>query len=248
MTPLPTARLLPLLVITSFVMLGVRGYDLWQGVNYGTASVANEPTHAPATPTSPTPAPATAAPQAAPAPAAHEAPTAKPAAAHSTPVNAETPKADDAPTPAEEARGLIPAEYTPAEVAVLQNLASRRDALDKQEAELGQREALLAAAQQQVETKIKELQDVKGELQTLLHMVDEQQKARIDSLVKIYETMKPREAAAIIETLDMPVALDVLGKMREAKSAPILASMDPKKASQITVEMSRQQQLPQIPQ
>ena len=245
MTPMPTARLLPLLVITSFIMLGVRGYDLWQGVNYGTASVANEPAHAPATPTSPTPAPATAAPQAT---AAHEAPAAKPAAAPSTPANAEAPKAEDAPTPAEEARGLLPAEYTPAEVAVLQNLASRRDALDKQEAELEQREALLAAAQQQVETKIKELQDVKGELQNLLHMVDDQQKARIDSLVKIYETMKPREAAAIIETLDMPVALDVLGKMRETKSAPILASMDPKKASQITVEMSRQQQLPQIPQ
>lgn len=245
MTPMPTARLLPLLVITSFVMLGVRGYDLWQGVNYGTASVANEPAH---TPTSPTPAPATAAPQAAAAPVAHEAPAAKPAAAPSTPANADANKEDAAPTPAEEARGLLPAEYTPAEVSVLQNLSARRDALDKQAAELEQREALLAAAQQQVETKIKELQGVKVELQDLLHMVDDQQKARLDSLVKIYETMKPREAAAIIETLDMPVALDVLGKMREAKSAPILASMDPKKASQITVEMSRQQQLPQIPQ
>lgn len=49
----------------------------------------------------------------------------------------------------------------------------------------------LAAAQQQVETKIKELQDVKGELQTLLHMVDEQQKARIDS----GEDLRDHEAA-----------------------------------------------------
>jgi phage/plasmid primase-like uncharacterized protein len=47
-------------------------------------------------------------------------------------------------------------------VSLLQNLASRRDALDKQAAELEQREALLAAAQQQVETKIKELQEKKS--------------------------------------------------------------------------------------
>jgi len=60
--------------------------------------------------------------------------------------------------------------------------------------------------------------------------------------------MKPQEAAAILETLELPVALDILGQMKETKSAPILAKMSPQKASEITVEMSRRSQLPQIPQ
>lgn len=138
-------------------------------------------------------------------------------------------------------------DFTPDEVHVLQNLAQRREELDKRALEMNQHEALLTAAEQRIDGKIKELETLRGELQGLLQQVDGQEEERIASLVKIYETMKPREAAAILEGLEMSVALVVLERMREAKSAPILAAMDPQKASKITVEMSRSHQLPKIP-
>ncbi len=39
-------------------------------------------------------------------------------------------------------------------------------------------------------------------------------------LVKVYETMKPRDAAAIFNDMDLPVLLQVLDRMKEAKSRP----------------------------
>lgn len=239
MTVLPTRRLLPLLMVMAFIMLGQRGYDFWSGLQYGEASHAQEP--------------------AAPAhgqeakPAVAEAKEAAPAAAASTPTSQ-----SEAPAGAESAAASttspadtapeMPVEYTPAEVKVLQALSQRRADLDKRAAELDQREALIAVTESKVEDKVKELQALRTELQNLLHTVDQQQQARIASLVKLYETMKPQEAAAILETLELPVALDILGQMKETKSAPILAKMSPQKASEITVEMSRRSQLPQIPQ
>ena len=239
MTVLPTRRLLPLLMFMAFIMLGQRGYDFWSGLQYGEASHAQEPA-APAHGQEAKPAvaePKEAAPAATAAtPASHsEAPARAESAAAST-----TSPADTAPE--------MPVEYTPAEVKVLQALSQRRADLDKRAAELDQREALIAVTESKVEDKVKELQALRTELQNLLHTVDQQQQARIASLVKLYETMKPQEAAAILETLELPVALDILGQMKETKSAPILAKMSPQKASEITVEMSRRSQLPQIPQ
>lgn len=238
MFALPTARLLPLLMVMAMLTLGMRGYDFWHEINYGsTATAAPEEHAAPAHPAEPAPA---AAPPAAPAGPA----TALPGSAMVGDQPAPAATGDGQAEPAED----VPGDFTPAEVQVLQNLAQRRAELDRRAAELDQREALVEAAQQSVEEKVKELQALRTELQELMHTVDAQQQERITSLVKIYETMKPREAAAILETLEMPVALDVLEQMREAKSAPILAAMNPQKASAITVEMSRRRQLPEIPQ
>ena len=61
---------------------------------------------------------------------------------------------------------------------------------------------------------------------------------QIKSLVKIYEGMKPDEAAAIFNELDMPILLDVIGKMSERKVALVLANMNPKRARDVTQELA----------
>ena len=58
------------------------------------------------------------------------------------------------------------------------------------------------------------------------------------SLVKIYEKMKPKDAAQVFERLEMPVLLKVIERMKEAKTAPILAAMDPGKAKAVTVAIA----------
>ena len=56
--------------------------------------------------------------------------------------------------------------------------------------------------------------------------------------MKIYETMKPHDAARIFEQLDMPVLLGVFGHMKERNAAPILAAMDPTKARAVTLALA----------
>ena len=58
--------------------------------------------------------------------------------------------------------------------------------------------------------------------------------------------MKPPEAAKIFETLDQPVLLGVVQRMKPAKTAAIMAQMNPEKAKYITVALTRQDQLPEI--
>lgn len=138
--------------------------------------------------------------------------------------------------------------YSAAELDVLQSLSKRRDELDKREQQVVQHEALLKAAEGEVDRKIAELNKIKKELVDLLNKQQAVQDERVNSLVKIYENMKPKEAARIFDTLEMDVLLAVIGKMSERKSSPILASMDPEKARIVTIKLSEQHKLPDLPQ
>ena len=51
--------------------------------------------------------------------------------------------------------------------------------------------------------------------------------------------MKPRDAATIFNDLDMPVLLQVVDRMKEAKAAPVLAAMQPDKARDVTAQLAR---------
>ncbi|MDD9900842.1 MAG: hypothetical protein OXT65_07680 [Alphaproteobacteria bacterium] len=134
--------------------------------------------------------------------------------------------------------------FSPAEIEVLKSLAARRTALEKREGALREREALLSAAEQEVDKKISELNRMKAEMKTLLGQQQEAEEKRLRSLVKIYENMKPKEAARIFDALEMNILLDVIGRMNERKASPILASMTPEKAKNVTMQLADQRRLP----
>ena len=104
--------------------------------------------------------------------------------------------------------------------------------------------ALLKAAEKEIDRKVEELKKLKTEIESLLGQQQKMEEARIVSLVKIYESMKPKEAAIIFNTLDMDVLLAVVGRMNERRLSPILASMDPEKARIVTIKLAEQRQLP----
>lgn len=137
--------------------------------------------------------------------------------------------------------------FTPADVEVLQNLSKRRKALDARDKSLKQREALLLAAEKQLDQKLVELTKIRGELQTLLEQQSEQQEQRMRKLVKIYEGMKPKEAARIFDTMDMDVLLAVISQMSDRKTAPIMAAMQGDRAREITRKLMEQPRLPELP-
>lgn len=155
---------------------------------------------------------------------------------------ADAPASEANPAPASSVYGEH--AYSAAELDVLQSLSKRRDELDKREQQVGQHEALLKAAEGEVDRKIAELNKIKGELVELLNKQQAVQGERVTSLVKIYEGMKPKEAARIFDTLDMDVLLAVISKMKEQKSSPILAAMDPEKARIVTIKLTEQHKLP----
>lgn len=137
-----------------------------------------------------------------------------------------------------------PTSVTQAEFQVLQRLANRRAELDKLRQDVALREKLLAATEKRLNSKLAELTGLKGRIQELLKKHDKQQEAKLKSLVKIYETMKPKNAARIFEQLEMDILLDVVERMREAKTAVIFAAMDPTKAKAVTSRLAERRELP----
>lgn len=158
-----------------------------------------------------------------------------------TPATAPASAAQENPPPPDDADTRA---FSASEVEVLQSLAKRRDELDRRERLIGDREALLTAAGQEVDHKIAELNRLKGEIEALLGKQQKMEEERLTSLVKIYEGMKPKEAATIFNTLDLDVLLEVISRMNERKSSPILAAMEPDKARIVTIRLSEKEKLP----
>lgn len=103
---------------------------------------------------------------------------------------------------------------------------------------------MLKAAEQRIAEKITALQKMQKNIGDLLQKKDEENDAKIKSIVRIYETMKPQEAARVFEQLDMPVLLEMVEHMNERKAAPILASMQPQKAKALTLALAERRQTP----
>lgn len=137
-----------------------------------------------------------------------------------------------------------PLSMTDEEIELLQALADRRRELEERGDRLAERENLLQAAERRIDEKVAGLQQLQKRIEGLLREHEQQTESQYRSLVKIYENMKPKDAARIFEELDMLVLLPVVERMKERKTAPILAKMNPEKAKAITTELAQRRELP----
>lgn len=135
-------------------------------------------------------------------------------------------------------------EMTRTELRLLQDLSDRRASLIEREEALDRREALLDAAEARFEEKLAELSALRDQIAGLMEQHSEEQEARFSSLVRIYETMGPKDAARIFDTLDMDILIQVVTRMKESRTAPIIAEMSPGRANELTVQLADRGQLP----
>ena len=210
----PRPRLLPLALLGRVALAGVKLEALLRG---GAAPGIVAPAVAQAPPAA---APPAAAPPAAPAAPAAAAPAATPVA----------------PPPA--------APDQVAERAVLEALRARRAEIEAREEALAQREMLMAAAERRLADRLEELNGLRQRLEAEGRQRDERTEQGWRQMVRLYEGMRPRDAAGIFDELEMTVLIQVMDRMREAKAAPVLAAMRPERARQLTTELARHRSRP----
>ncbi len=133
----------------------------------------------------------------------------------------------------------IEAPIPQSERAVLLELRERRRELDARETALSARESMLAATEQKLTARVAELVWLQNRLETLEAGRTQREEASWQGLVKVYETMKPRDAATIFNDLAQPVLLNVLDRMKDSKAAVVLAAMNPDKARDITAQLAQ---------
>ncbi|WP_333672241.1 magnesium transporter MgtE N-terminal domain-containing protein [Elioraea tepidiphila] len=226
MTPAPSrrghARLLPFVIVTLAALLTVRVAALLIGVPFAPA-----PEGAVGLPIVPSALAARGEAEAPPA-VQQAARTDRPAAVPAVP-------------PADGSAPTAPrfAQPSAAEMTVLEDLRARRLALEERERTIAEREAVVVAAERRLAERIEELQQLQQRLEALDQAARERTDAGWRGLVKIYETMRPRDAARIFNELEMPVLIEVVERMRERNAAPILAGMNPDKAKALTAELAQ---------
>ncbi|MFN7195182.1 MAG: MotE family protein [bacterium] len=211
-----SARLLPVVMIALGLVLVLRVAELFDGAE------AARPAAAPPPP-----------------PTAHILSPISPAMAQERP--AAQPAARRAAEPVAATRSAIEEStgFSAAEIEILQELSQRRAAIDKQARDLSEREALLQAAEQQIERKLQELNQLKASMEAPLRRADEQDEARKKTTARLFEGMKPAEAARIMEQMELPQLVELLERMKERSASMLLAQMHPVRARQVAAEMTK---------
>lgn len=217
-------RILPIAVTAMGALFVLKAETLWHGASAPAGQAA-----APAAFTVIAPARAS---DEAPARAAAAAPTPAPAPAA-------------APAPATALAAVAPAAAPPpdpavaAERAVLEQLRARRAELEAREQAAAQREVMLAAAERRLQQRVEELSAMRGRLEAMERARGERDEAGWRGLVRLYENMRARDAAAIFDDLEMPVLVQILDRMGERKAAPVIGAMRPDRARMLTAELAR---------
>jgi flagellar motility protein MotE (MotC chaperone) len=205
-------RLIPLAICAMAGLMVVKAQALLSGLPGPAASARIVSPARAADPPAPSPAAPAAVPAAAPARAA---PTAQPVA---------PPAADPA---------------VQAERALLEQLRARRAEIEAREQAVTAQEVVLQATERRLARRVEELAALQQRLEALDRARTDREEAGWRGLVRTYETMRPRDAAAIFDDLEMPVLVEILDRMGERKAAPVIGAMRPERARVVTTELAR---------
>jgi flagellar motility protein MotE (MotC chaperone) len=134
--------------------------------------------------------------------------------------------------------------WTPEELSFFNKLNDRKKELDLREAELNKLEEELQKQKAALDEKIKQLETMRVQISQTLktRVANDQQK--VDKLVDFYSTMKPQQAAKVIETLNEDLAVEVLDKMKKKNAAEIMNALDAKKARRLSELLTGYQRTP----
>jgi flagellar motility protein MotE (MotC chaperone) len=128
------------------------------------------------------------------------------------------------------AKGNEPASGSASEKMLIERLQERRKELEARARDLEMRESLIKAAEKQLDGKIGD-EDGEGK--------DEEAPERIKSLVIMYESMGPKEAAKIFDRLEAKTLVELVNQMNPRKVSEIMAKMQPEAAERMTLELAR---------
>jgi flagellar motility protein MotE (MotC chaperone) len=136
----------------------------------------------------------------------------------------------------------------PAKV-VLRGLEEKKTMIDKQQKSIEQERKELDLFKDQIDEKLENLAALKKQIEDDLALLERKKtqkelekeaeyEEKIGRLVKMYAGMKPKNAAQIVDKMDLEVAQEIFMRMREASASEILAFVDSEKAAKISERLA----------
>lgn len=133
-------------------------------------------------------------------------------------------------------------EKTSVEAADLQllltELLRREEDLNRREAVIADREHAMDIADQAIETRLTLLQEAEESLRETVAIAEKAAENDLTRLTDVYQNMKPKDAAALFETMDAVFAAGFLSRMPPDAAANVMAGLSPEAAYTISVVMA----------
>jgi flagellar motility protein MotE (MotC chaperone) len=147
-------------------------------------------------------------------------------------------KAPEVKPEAEPKASLSAEPISPTERALLERLASRRDALKQRSEALDLREQVIGTAERKLEEGVQDLKKSETQGGGGNAQQAEAEKAALKNIVTMYETMKPKDAARVFDRLALDVLVPIVLAMNPRKMAEVLALMQSEPAERLTVALA----------
>jgi flagellar motility protein MotE (MotC chaperone) len=136
--------------------------------------------------------------------------------------------------------------FSDTEVQVLLDLDQQRIEMERRAQALELREKLVDLMEQRLNSRVAELETLKGELEKLMTSMSGKDDKELQQLAGIYGNMKPAAAAVVLNRLDNPIVLDVLVRMPAKKSGKLMEALDPAKARYLSELMAARTPPPSV--
>ena len=133
-----------------------------------------------------------------------------------------------------EETGTSKAEQSTESFSIVQDDMGRvLDSQSERDEALSAREAELEHTQEEIEATLVDLRGLRQELQAQLYRMEVEHRVQIDHMSQLLESMEPVQAAEILAEAPIPMALEILMSMNQAKAGEVLGNMDPKIAADL---------------
>jgi flagellar motility protein MotE (MotC chaperone) len=136
--------------------------------------------------------------------------------------------------------GITKDEAASPDRALLYSIQKRQTELNRREELLKADEQRLTALKKEISDKIEVLKQMEVKMTAALEIEKNSEVKRLKELAKVYESMPPAKAGAMLTKLDVKTAAGITVNMKRDRAGAVWGHLEPQKAVDITKEITKQ--------
>ena len=139
--------------------------------------------------------------------------------------------------------GQMPA-VSPETFRMIETIENKNRELKKREEELRIKQTRLEALEAKVRKDLNKIEKNISESKKQMGIQDEKTKENVEALIKVYSSMKPEDAANLVEAIDEGLALQIISGMKSKIAGQVLSNLDVKVAKRISENLAGKRDKP----
>ena len=139
--------------------------------------------------------------------------------------------------------GQVPG-VSPETFRMIETIENKNRELKKREEELRIKEVRLEALEAKVRKDLEKIEKSISESKEQMGLQDEKTKENVAALIKVYSSMKPEEAANLVEAIDEGLALKIVSGMKSKIAGQVLSKLDVQVAKRISEKLAGKSKKP----